>query len=192
MNKDLIERAGKFVENECKKPTSIYGYGPYIEHFVPMVKHSKFLARKLGGNIEIIVLAAWLHDIGSIIYGRKNHHITSAKVAKKFLAENGYNKEKIKPVLECIRHHRQSTNLKRETLEEKIIADADAICNFDMLPALFYAKLVVEKLTLIEAAKSIKQKLKNKWRRLHFKESKELIKPKYRAATLLLKEICKL
>ena len=157
-----------------------------------MVKHSKNLCRKLGGDTEIATLAAWLHDIGSIIYGRKNHHITSAKVAGKFLAENRYDKEKTNLVLKCIKRHRQSTDLKRETLEEKIITDADAICNFDMLPGLFYAKLMVEKFTQIQAAKSVKKKLENKWRKLHFKESKELIKPKYKAAMLLLKEITKL
>ena len=51
---------------------------------------------------------------------------------------------------------------------------------------------MVEKFTQIQAAKSVKKKLENKWRKLHFKESKELIKPKYKAAMLLLKEITKL
>lgn len=182
----IVEKARQFVKSECKKPTSIYGSGVYFEHFVPMVKHSKDLCRKLGGDLELIILAAWLHDIGSIVYGRKNHHLTSAKIAESFLTKNRYDKIKIKLILKCIKNHRQSTDLKRKTLEEKIIADADAICNFDMLPGLFYATLVVENLTPIEAAKSVKKKLENKWRRLHFRESKEIIKPKFEAAMLLL------
>ena len=188
----IVEKARHFVEAECKKPTSIYGYGPYIEHFVPMVKHSRNLCRKIGGDAEVVMLAAWLHDIGSIMVGRKDHHITSAKIAKQFFAENSYDKEKTKLVLDCIRHHRQSTNLVRKTLEEKIIADADAICNFDMLPGLFYGTLVVEKLNPVQASRSIKKKFENKWERLHFKESKELIRPKYKAAMLLLKVATKL
>lgn len=188
----IVEKARQFIEAECKKPTSIFGYGPYIEHYVPMAQHCRRLARKLGGDIEVILIAAWLHDIGSIMVGRKDHHITSAKIAKQFLAENNYDKEKTKLVLDCIKHHRQSTNLERKTLEEKIVADADAICNFDMLPGLFYGTLVVEKLTPVQASKSIKKKFENKWERLHFKESKELARPKYKAAMLLLREICKL
>ena len=192
MNKFLIEKARIFVENEIKKSTSILPVDFYFDHLVPMQKHSKKLCRILGGDFEIVLLAAWLHDIGSIIYGRKDHHITSAKIAKDFLEKENYDRKKITRVLACIKHHRQSTNLARETLEEKIIADTDAICNFDMLAGLFYATLAIEKLTSIEAARSIKKKLKNKWQRLHFKESKELIKPKYKAAMLLLKENSKL
>ncbi len=188
----IIEKARQFVESECFKPTSKYGSGPYVEHFLPMVKHSKKLSSKLGGNLEVILIAAWLHDIGSIVIGRKDHHITSAKIAKKFLTENNFDPEKTKLVLDCIRNHRQSTELDQKTLEEKIIADADAICNFDMLPGLFYASMVVEKLTPVEAAKSVKAKLQNKWRRLHFKESRELTRGKYQAAMLLLEEITKL
>lgn len=192
MNNTLIKKAKQFVEDECKKPTSIYPYDFYLDHLVPMQKHSRNLCWKVGGDIETVSIAAWLHDIGSVIHGRKNHHITSAKVAKKFLTDNNYNKEKTKQVLNCIKHHRQSTNLKQETLEEKIISDADAISNFNNLPGNFYATLVIEKLLPIAAAKSVKKKLKNKWKKLHFKESKELVKLKYEAAMLLLKEITKL
>jgi HD superfamily phosphodiesterase len=112
----IVEKARQFVETECKKPTSMYGYGPYIEHFVPMVKHSNQLCKKLGGDLEIVLLASWLHDIGSIIYGRKDHHITSAKIAKDFLTKDQYDKKKIKLIEKCILHHRQSTNIKRESL----------------------------------------------------------------------------
>lgn len=192
MNNNIIEKTRELVEGECRKQTSKYGYGPYIEHFVPMVSHCKKLQKKLGGNLEIILLAAWLHDIGSIIYGRKDHHLTSVKITEDFLTKEKFDKEKTKLILECIKNHRQSTNLTRESLEEKIIADADAICNFDMLPGLFYATLVVEKLTPIAATKSIKKKLENKWKCLHFKESIDMIRPKYKAAMLLLNEYTKM
>ena len=60
---NIISKVKKFVEDECKKPTSKYGYEPFTFHFVPMVRHAKELADKLGGDKEVIVLAAWLHDI---------------------------------------------------------------------------------------------------------------------------------
>ncbi|TSC93528.1 MAG: uncharacterized protein Athens101428_661 [Candidatus Berkelbacteria bacterium Athens1014_28] len=192
MSKNIIKKAREFVEKECRKPTSVYGYGPFVEHFLPMVGHCKFLQKKIGGDLEIILLSAWLHDIGSIIYGRKDHHLSSAKIAKEFLNKEYCDQNKIKLILKCIKNHRQSVGAKRNTIEEKIISDADAICNFDMLPGLFYATLVVGKLTPIEAAKSVKKKLENKWKRLHFKESKNIIRPKYDAVMLLLSEISKL
>ena len=192
MDRVLIEKARKFVESEIKKPTSNVPVDFIYDHLIPMEKHSKKLSNMLGGDKEIISLAVWLHDVGSIIYRRNDHHITSARIAQKFLEQEKYDSEKLKIVLDCIRHHRQSTNFKRTTIEEKIIADADAISNFDMLPGAFYATLVVAKMTPIEAAKSVKKKLESKWRRLHFKESKELVRPKYNAAMLLLAEITKL
>jgi len=94
MDNKLIDRTRNFVEAECRKPTSKYGYWPFIEHFIPMVKHAKMLATKLGGNIEIITLAAWLYDIGSIVHGQKDHHITSTKIAKEFLKKRITTKKK--------------------------------------------------------------------------------------------------
>jgi hypothetical protein len=36
----------KFVEEECKKPTSKYGFEPYGAHFVPVHNYAKSLAEK--------------------------------------------------------------------------------------------------------------------------------------------------
>jgi HD superfamily phosphodiesterase len=63
----IIEKIRDFVEEECKKPSSKYGYEPFPCHFVPVVIHAKQLADKLGGDEEVIEIAAWLHDIGSIM-----------------------------------------------------------------------------------------------------------------------------
>ena len=70
MENHTVKKIRAFVEYECKKPTSKYGYDPYLYHFVPVVKYSKLLARKFNANAEIVEIAAWLHDIGSIIYGK--------------------------------------------------------------------------------------------------------------------------
>jgi uncharacterized protein len=107
------------VEEECKKPTSKYGYEPYPCHFVPMVKYAKKLAKRLKADEEVVEIAAWLHDVGSIIYGRDNHHITGAKIAEEKLKELGYPPEKkIELVKKCILNHRGSKQNKRETIEE--------------------------------------------------------------------------
>jgi len=122
--KKIIEEIKKFVEEECKKPGSNYGYQPYEEHFVPMVKYAKELAKDLNVDEEIVEIAAWLHDIGSIKFGRENHHITGAEIAEKKLEEFGYEKEKIERVKECIYSHRGSQNIKPKTKEAEIIREA--------------------------------------------------------------------
>ena len=87
---EIIERIRQFVEDECRKSTSKYGFGPYDSHFVPMVKYAKNLAVEMGADVEIVEIAGWLHDIGSIMVGREDHHVTGAEIASKKLKELGY------------------------------------------------------------------------------------------------------
>src|SRR4030042_4490150 len=104
----IVQEIREFAKKECEKPTSKYGAGPFEDHFVPMVKYAKQLAREYKADIEVIELAGWLHDMGSIICGRENHHLTGAKIAEEKLSDLGYPEEKIKKVKECIYSHRGS------------------------------------------------------------------------------------
>ncbi|MCK5322024.1 MAG: HD domain-containing protein [Candidatus Aenigmarchaeota archaeon] len=183
---DIISEIRTFVENECKKPSSKYGYEPFPFHFVPMVNYAKKLADELGGDKELIMVAAWLHDIGSIISGREDHHITGAKIAEEKLKEFQYPAEKIELVKKCILNHRGSQQNTRDSIEEQIIAEADVMSNFDNISGIFKAAFVYEDKTQSEAKESVRLKLKRKWKQLHFDNSKNIVKPKYEAAMLLL------
>jgi hypothetical protein len=59
--------------------------------------------------------------------------------------------------------------------------------NFDNISGIFKAAFVFEGLDQGEAKIVVRQKLQNKWKQLHFKDSKKLLKKKYEAAMLLLK-----
>lgn len=183
---NFIEEVRKFAEEECKKPTSKYGEEPFASHFTSVAQYCGQLADKLGADKEVVVISAWLHDIGSIIIGRKDHHVTGAEIAEEKLRELGYPPEKIGLIKKCILNHRGSQNNERETLEEKIVADADAMSNFDNIPGIFKAAFVYEGLDQQQGKESVKQKLSNKWNKLHFEDSKNIIKPKYEAVMLLL------
>lgn len=183
---EIIEKVRRYVEDECKKPTARYGYEPYEFHLIPMRNYAIGLARRLGANVEVVEIAAWLHDIGSIVNGRENHHIIGAEIAEKKLKDLGYSLEKIEKVKLCILNHRGSVNNHRISLEEQIISDADALSNFDNLPGIFKAAFIYEDLTQGEAKVSVREKLQRKWNKLCLEESKIIIKPKYEAAMLLL------
>lgn len=184
---NIVEEIKKFVEEESKKPESKYGYEPFVFHFIPVVKYAEELADELGVDKEVVSLAAWLHDIGSVVHGRKDHHITGAEIAGKKLKELGYPEEKIELVKRCILNHRGSQENNPVSIEEKIISDADALSNFDNLSGIFKAAFVFENLTQGEAKESVRKKLENKWNKLYFDNSKKIIKPKYEAAMILLK-----
>jgi uncharacterized protein len=183
---DIVEEVRKFVENESQKSSARYGHDFYTFHLIPMYNYAKKLSEEKKADTKTVELAALLHDIGAIIYGRENHHITGARVAEDKLRELGCSEEQIERVKNCIVNHRGSVNLEKKIIEEQIIADADAISTFDNIPGIFKAAFVYEKQHQIQAKESAKQKLENCWKKLSLKESKKLIRPKYEAAMLLL------
>jgi uncharacterized protein len=188
---NTVNKIKKFVEGECKKPSSKYGYEPFSNHFIPAIKYAEKLISTFSvkkPDREVILISVWLHDIGSIVYGREDHHITGAKIAEEKLKELKFPIEKIELVKKCIYNHRGSQQNKRESIEEKIVAEADTLSNFDNLPGIFKAAFIYENKTQDEARKSVREKLERKYQQLHFEESKELIKPKIEAVKLLLGE----
>ena len=94
--------------------------------------------------------------------------------------------EKIELIKKCIKNHRGSRDDYRETTEEQIVAEADAMSNFDNISGIFKASFIHENKTQGEAKEAVKKKLQNKYKQLS-EESKKIIKPKYDAAMLLLK-----
>lgn len=183
----IIQEVKQFVEDECKKPSSKQGYEPFTGHFIPVVEYAGSLVDELGGDKEIILISAWLHDIGSIVKGRDNHHITGAKIAGMKLKELGYPQNKIDQVEECILSHRGSQKIRPKSLEAQILVEADTMSAFNNIAGLFHCAYSYEKLSREDAEASVKQKLKNKWKQLRFASSKKLLKPKYEAAMMLLK-----
>ena len=77
-------------------------------------------------NLKVLELAAWLHDI-AIVDDKANHEITGSKFSQQFLTKLNLNKEIIQAVVTCIKNHRFSKNCPVETLEEKILQDADKL-----------------------------------------------------------------
>ncbi len=180
-----IDQVKKIVKSECYKPTSKYGSEPFNSHIIPMVKYAKKLAIKLDADVEIVELAAWLHDVGSIIYGRKDHHNTGAAEAEKILSKLKYPKEKIALIKKCIRHHRSSRNDKRKSLEEKIVAEADALSHFDNIQGVFWAAFLFEKKNQAQGKKEVIEKTKRKWQQLEFPEARKMVTKKYKAIMLI-------
>lgn len=87
---------------------------------------SKIASKEKSADSEILFAAAYLHDIA---YARNYglHHLVGAKMARKILQKCGFPKEKILRVCSCISKHRFSEAKKGETIEEKILQDADKL-----------------------------------------------------------------
>lgn len=112
-------------------------YNYWEEHIKYVVQEALVLAEKYNADIEIVELAAMLHDIALIakIGTRKEHHITGAEMAETLLLKYNYPQDKIKKVKKSVFNHRSSKNA--TDIEDICVADADILAHFDNIPMLF-------------------------------------------------------
>lgn len=94
-------------------------------HVKRVCKIAMLLAEQEGADLELVRLGSMLHDVGRAV--GEPHNETGAKLARDILRERGYPEEIIEKVASIVFRHRQSLGLELETLEEKIVWDADKI-----------------------------------------------------------------
>ena len=79
-----------------------------------------------GADMEILLTAALIHDIGLPI-GRQKHYEVGLPKARVFLSELGFKEDKIKRILHVIEAHSRYGGPDPQTLEAEILQDVDAI-----------------------------------------------------------------
>ena len=187
MRTDIINYLKNEVYLKCQRSVNRFGIGVYY-HIEAVAKNAELLADKYGADKEIVIIAAWLQDIASIIdYNLYElHHIHGARIADEILTEFGYEKHKIIIVQECIRNHRGSVRNSRVTLEELCVADADAISHFDSIPSLLYLAYINKNMGIEDGKIFVKNKLERSYQKLS-EESKSYYANKFQNAMSFLK-----
>ena len=172
----IKEELLKRVEENSKR----MGYNSWEEHIKYVVKNALYLAIKYKVDLEIVELAALLHDIAVVsnVGDGEEHHINGAIIAEELLTKYNYPKTRIERVKQCILTHSAIDGIKRNTIEEEIIADADVIAHFDTLPGLFFVAYKRLNLNINEASLWVKKKLENDYNKLSNRTKLEL-KDKY-------------
>ncbi len=160
MREDILENLKKEIYGRCRKETNKFGMGIFY-HIAAVVKNAEMLAEQYGADKEVVMIAAWLHDIASItdysLY--EQHHIHGAEMAGAILRGYGYDDNKISLVQDCIKNHRGSVRVEKNSVEELCVADADAISHFDDVPGLLYLAFVEKGMALEEGREFVKNKL---------------------------------
>ncbi|HEY8964019.1 MAG TPA: HD domain-containing protein [Alphaproteobacteria bacterium] len=111
-----------------------------LGHIRRVVANATKIASSEGGNLDVIIPAAWLHDIINL---PKNHpdraqgSTLSANEALKHLKAAGFNGD-IHGIHHAIAAHSFSAGIEPETLEAKILQDADRL---DALGAIGIARM---------------------------------------------------
>lgn len=180
----MREEIKQIIEKECAE----LDYFDYRYHLLPVVEYAAKLAEICDVNQEVVELSAWLHDIGRIKFGARNHELTGAAEAERILKQFGYSDEIIAQVKHCILAHRGSGSIQPQTMEAKVVATADALAHFDMFLPLLTAigkrgKAKDDKIIY----RWIYEKMERDWnKKILIPEAMEIAEEKYRAIELLL------
>jgi uncharacterized protein len=114
-----------------------------FDHALRVYKMAEILGTELGADLEILRAAALLHDASGaapgVVGSRSSHEEGSAEFARQILLQEGWDEERIAAVQHCIRTHRFRNKEDPESLEAKILFDADKL---DVLGAFGVARTI--------------------------------------------------
>lgn len=130
------------------------GHG--FDHIRRVHRMAMWIAGKTGADLEIVNAAALLHDVARSRQHRGEctcHAREGARMAGRILADNGFDENEITRVSHCIAVHRFSKQRAPETLEARVLQDADRL---DALGAICIARVFMynglHRLPLYEAS----------------------------------------
>jgi len=125
---NIISLIKEFVIKNSEKD-DIHGF----QHLNRVYNTCIEIGENLNANLLVLKIAALLHDIGRIKEKEnptnKNHAEISAEMALEFLKSNNFNliQADVDNIIHTIKTHSFSLKLKPETLEAKILSDADKL-----------------------------------------------------------------
>jgi len=107
-----------------------------IGHAAAVARHAEYIGKKEQGNLAVIMMAAYLHDIG-IKRAEEKYNSAAARyqelegpaVAREILEKLGAEAAIIDEVCDIVGHHHHPR--KDETLNFKVVYDADLIANLE-------------------------------------------------------------
>src|SRR5438093_2563683 len=130
METGIVQYAARYAEQELGSEG--------FRYVSTVVANCKLLALELETQVEdtcvvnqdILLLAAYLHDISTPTHGYRDHHLRSAEMAVAFLRKHEVSEECIRKVKQAILAHTTMTPPEqRESipLEARILYDADKL-----------------------------------------------------------------
>jgi uncharacterized protein len=128
--KRLTGKYGK-VQQEVEKELACSAHD--MDHVMRVYNMALNIAKhEKNVDLDILKMATLLHDIARVKEdndksGNTCHAEESAKMCGPILKEIGYSDGKIEKIKHCILSHRYKTNNKPETIEAKILFDADKL-----------------------------------------------------------------
>jgi len=176
------------LKEKCYSKSNKFGVSSWTHHMLPVVEYAKQMALVLEADMEVVELAAILHDYASVkdyaLY--EDHHLHGADEAERLLKPFDYPADKLELIKSCIREHRGSVVVKRQSKESICVASADAMSHIANVPSLLHLSYVQRGLSVDEGADWVLKKINRSFNKLS-PEAKDIIQDKYDSAVMILR-----
>ena len=163
------ETVREYVSNACNSSRNSFGPAFFEQHLSVVVKYARSLGEALEADLEIVELAAWLHEI-----------------ARKMLSEKGYPAERTERVAACIASHSAPVQIGNGSAEEVCVSNADATAQIVRPAYWLYFAFHVRRLGFTEGKDWLRQRVENNWAAL-IPPARAMIEKEYRQVTEFLR-----
>ena len=122
---ELVERTREYARHFFEREGT-HGFS-HVERVFNLCIH---IGKEEGADLEVLALASLLHDVARPLESAgkvEDHAAEGARIARHFLRSLGYPEEKVEAVAHAIEAHRFSRGPEPETLEARILSDADKL-----------------------------------------------------------------
>ena len=171
------------ISRQHQEYIGCHGY----EHTERVIELSKVLGKTMNADMDVLIPAAILHDIGR---PNDNHAYHSGVNARKILQEHGYSK--IEEIVHAIEVHSFSVGGEAKTIEAQILSDADKLDAIGAIGVYRTAQYGVEhNCTLDEFIKHFHEKLLKLKDLLYTKEAKKLAEKRHNYMLIYLDQLDK-
>ena len=157
------------------------------EHTERVIELCKILGKALNADMDILIPAAILHDIGR---PNDNHAHYSGIMAREILQEHGYSK--IPEIVHAIEVHSFSAGGEAKTIEAQILSDADKLDAMGAIGVYRTAQYGIEhSCTLDEFIEHFHEKLLKLRDLLYTEEAKKLAEKRHEYMMIYLDQLDK-
>ncbi|MHA1928250.1 MAG: HD domain-containing protein [Candidatus Thorarchaeota archaeon] len=151
---------GDWIKAQQESQVALFDYR--FDHIQEVVRIAKVLAINTGADLDVVVIASWLHDISKPgRNGPSNHGVVSADMAREILRDEGIDQDVIEKVCDAIVKHVGLTLDKPLTpIEAQIVWEADKLNKLGASGLLHYIIVGLQYnpgLSSIEIARDIRE-----------------------------------
>ena len=179
----ITDAIREYVSKECNSSQNAFGPAFFEQHLSVVVQYSRRLGETLGADLEIIELAAWLHDISAVqdIAVLPKHPGLSAEIAQGVLQQHGYSPERIDRVARCVAAHSVPVQIGHGLPEEVCVSNADAMSQIVKPAYWFYYVFRVRQFGFAEGRDWLRRRVESNWAAL-IPPARAIIEKQYRQA----------